>query len=248
MSGAAEVRAAARADGLRRLRPGLPQRRAAGRDRRRPAARVSTTTPRSSPGTGGWCPTTSTSSCPQPTSTGSRRTTPRWPQELTEQLREHADEQGYVFTGPVTIAFESADDLTTGRFRVRSRAGQVTPVSNRHRHRVRRARVFLEVNGTRHPLDPPGLVVGRGTEADLRINDPGVSRRHVEFRVTPATARRHRRQRRATSAPPTACSSTAPRQQATARRRRQVKIGNTTMTVGPADECDVDGRRGDADV
>ena len=42
----------------------------------------------------------------------------------------------------------------------------------------------LEVNGTRHPLRPPGLVVGRGTEADLRINDPGVSRRHLELEVT----------------------------------------------------------------
>jgi pSer/pThr/pTyr-binding forkhead associated (FHA) protein len=42
----------------------------------------------------------------------------------------------------------------------------------------------LEVNGTRHPLQPPGLVVGRGSEADLRINDPGVSRRHAEFLVT----------------------------------------------------------------
>ena len=39
------------------------------------------------------------------------------------------------------------------------------------------------MNGTRHPLQPPSLVVGRGTEADLRINDPGVSRRHVEFAV-----------------------------------------------------------------
>ncbi|MGH3477353.1 MAG: FHA domain-containing protein, partial [Nocardioidaceae bacterium] len=28
-----------------------------------------------------------------------------------------------------------------------------------------------------------GVVVGRGSEADLRINDPGVSRRHVEIRV-----------------------------------------------------------------
>ena len=27
------------------------------------------------------------------------------------------------------------------------------------------------------------MVVGRGTEADLRINDPGVSRRHIEFEV-----------------------------------------------------------------
>jgi len=41
----------------------------------------------------------------------------------------------------------------------------------------------LEVNGQRHPLQPPGVVVGRGNDADLRINDPGVSRRHVEIRV-----------------------------------------------------------------
>jgi pSer/pThr/pTyr-binding forkhead associated (FHA) protein len=39
------------------------------------------------------------------------------------------------------------------------------------------------VNGTRHPLTPPGFVIGRGTEADLRINDPGVSRLHAEIRV-----------------------------------------------------------------
>jgi pSer/pThr/pTyr-binding forkhead associated (FHA) protein len=46
---------------------------------------------------------------------------------------------------------------------------------------VRRASAFLDVNGTRHPLHDGGIVVGRGTDADLRINDPGVSRRHVEF-------------------------------------------------------------------
>ena len=45
----------------------------------------------------------------------------------------------------------------------------------------------LEVNGTRQPLTPPGLVIGRGTDADVRINDPGVSRRHVEFQVLPKT-------------------------------------------------------------
>ena len=27
-------------------------------------------------------------------------------------------------------------------------------------------------------------MVGRGNDADLRVNDPGVSRRHAEFRVT----------------------------------------------------------------
>jgi hypothetical protein len=102
--------------------------------------------------------------------------------ELTLQLQEHAENQSYLFAGPVTIAFETADDLTIGRFRVRSQA-HASVVSNATHTQVRRARAFVEVNGTRHPLQPPGLVVGRGTEADLRINDPGVSRRHVEFTV-----------------------------------------------------------------
>ena len=30
---------------------------------------------------------------------------------------------------------------------------------------------------------PPGIVIGRGNDADLRITDPGVSRRHAEIRV-----------------------------------------------------------------
>jgi pSer/pThr/pTyr-binding forkhead associated (FHA) protein len=29
------------------------------------------------------------------------------------------------------------------------------------------------------------VVIGRGSEADLRVSDPGVSRRHVEIRVRP---------------------------------------------------------------
>ena len=40
----------------------------------------------------------------------------------------------------------------------------------------------------RHPLEPPGIVIGRGAEADLRINDPGISRRHAEIRVNEAGA------------------------------------------------------------
>lgn len=43
--------------------------------------------------------------------------------------------------------------------------------------------MVLEVNGMRHPLRPPGLIIGRGTDADLRINDPGISRRHAQLRV-----------------------------------------------------------------
>ena len=49
---------------------------------------------------------------------------------------------------------------------------------------IRRAGLVLEVNGTRHPLTPPGLIIGRGSDADLRINDPGISRTHAQIRVT----------------------------------------------------------------
>ncbi len=102
--------------------------------------------------------------------------------ELRDQLQDHADTQGYVFPGPINIDFEPAEDLTTGRFRIRSEA-QAQVRSNATNTQVRRARALLEINGTHHPLHPPAMVVGRGTEADIRINDPGVSRRHIEFLV-----------------------------------------------------------------
>jgi len=103
-------------------------------------------------------------------------------EEMVHQVEDHAEQQGYVFPGPVRIAFEAADDLTTGRFRIRSQA-QARVTGNATNTQVGRARALLDINGTKHPLQPPGLVVGRGTEADVRINDPGVSRRHVEFQV-----------------------------------------------------------------
>jgi hypothetical protein len=50
-----------------------------------------------------------------------------------------------------------------------------------------RNQLVLEVNGMRHPLTPPGFVIGRGTDADLRINDPGISRLHAEVKVHPSS-------------------------------------------------------------
>ena len=51
---------------------------------------------------------------------------------------------------------------------------------------VRRATATLELNGEQLPLAPPGIVIGRGNDADLRIDDPGVSRQHIEIRVEEA--------------------------------------------------------------
>jgi hypothetical protein len=104
--------------------------------------------------------------------------------ELAVELKRHASEMGYVFNGPITIHFELDTALPIGRFTVTSEAvagvesAQPVPPAS-----LARARLVLEVNGMRHPLLPPGFVIGRGTEADLRINDPGVSRMHAEIRV-----------------------------------------------------------------
>lgn len=105
--------------------------------------------------------------------------------ELADMLQEYAEEQRYVFAGPIAIDFETDDSLPTGRFRVRSAAmASVTSESAADTRATQQADLVLEVNGRRHPLEPPGLIIGRGSEADLRINDPGISRRHVEIRVS----------------------------------------------------------------
>jgi hypothetical protein len=106
--------------------------------------------------------------------------------ELASELRKHAREMGYVFNGPIKVDFELDTQLPTGRFTVSSEA--VAGVTERGQPAsdttIRRSALVLEVNGTRHPLAPPGLVIGRGSDADLRINDPGISRTHAQIRVT----------------------------------------------------------------
>jgi hypothetical protein len=113
---------------------------------------------------------------------------PQLPRELTEMLREHAAQQSYVFTGPVSIQLEISDELTTGRFRVRSKAVSSSSLAGGDPSdtQVRRATATLELNGEQLPLAPPGIVIGRGNDADLRIDDPGVSRKHIEIRVEDA--------------------------------------------------------------
>ncbi|MET7450506.1 DUF3662 and FHA domain-containing protein [Streptomyces sp. NPDC005574] len=61
------------------------------------------------------------------------------------------------------------------------RPAAAAPAGTRTRH-------WIEINGTRHQISRATLVLGRSTEADVRIDDPGVSRRHCEIRTgTPST-------------------------------------------------------------
>lgn len=42
-------------------------------------------------------------------------------------------------------------------------------------------RFFLEIEGRMHPVDRLPFVLGRGSDADLRLDDKGVSRRHLQL-------------------------------------------------------------------
>jgi hypothetical protein len=107
-------------------------------------------------------------------------------QELAGMLHQHALEQGYMFAGPLALTFRQSDDLTTGRFRVRSSASaQVTATSTDRTDTASDSGVRVDINGTVHVLRSTGMVVGRGTGVDVRVDDPGVSRRHAEFRFQP---------------------------------------------------------------
>jgi len=107
--------------------------------------------------------------------------------ELGRLVEEHVAEQRYTLTGPLSITFTETPDLGTGRFRVHSSASAaVTPVAGERMTEtsIRASDVIIEVNGMRHPLRPPGIVIGRGSEADLRINDPGISRQHAQIAIS----------------------------------------------------------------
>jgi hypothetical protein len=101
--------------------------------------------------------------------------------ELTSLVDEHADLQRYAFPGPVRVSLERDDSLRTGQLRV---AGQVqAAVRAAADPPPRPAAAYLAVNGTVVPVLAAGVMVGRGSDCDVRIDDPGVSRRHAEFRV-----------------------------------------------------------------
>ncbi|WP_129339681.1 FhaA domain-containing protein [Cellulomonas endophytica] len=104
--------------------------------------------------------------------------------ELAATATDHAAGQQYAFVGPVSVRFTENVDLDAGRFEISSSSvrGAVAPATSASpspRHPL------VDIDGQRYILTGPTTVIGRGSEADIVVDDPGVSRRHVEIRVTP---------------------------------------------------------------
>jgi hypothetical protein len=91
--------------------------------------------------------------------------------ELTSLVTQHAKSQGYQFAGAVTIALTEDPSMSEGMMEVDSGSvqGKISwqPV--------------LEIEGTRHPLAGSRTIIGRGSDADITIDDTGTSRKHVEI-------------------------------------------------------------------
>lgn len=104
--------------------------------------------------------------------------------DLCSEITDYATEQEYTLIGPVSLETHASASLAKGNLQITGeiRRGAAAPINNVQptpEHPV------LEIEGQQWVLTEPITVIGRGSEADIVVADPGVSRRHLEFRITP---------------------------------------------------------------
>ena len=91
--------------------------------------------------------------------------------EFTQFVQQHAVAQHYAFAGGISITLQNDPRLTDGMVRIDSVnvKGEIawTPV--------------LDIGGKRYPITKGRTIIGRGSEADVTVDDSGTSRKHVEI-------------------------------------------------------------------
>lgn len=119
----------------------------------------------------------------------------QWGSALAEELCDiviaHVDSQQYSLQGPVRVSFEHDPELKAGVFEIdssiekrtvaRRPAGPSAPAAPRRQ--PTRYQPILEVDGQRYSINSASIVLGRSSEADILVDDTGVSRRHLEIRA-----------------------------------------------------------------
>jgi len=106
--------------------------------------------------------------------------------ELSAMVREYAEEQRYTFVGGIEVTIDRDDTLETGLFRVLSEArAEVASTAQGDRAPAvapeGSGQPRLVVDGVAHPLTRAVTRLGRGTDVDIRVDDPGASRHHAEI-------------------------------------------------------------------
>src|SRR5699024_3334917 len=106
--------------------------------------------------------------------------------ELQRVLMEHAEKQRYMFVGGVSVTLERDDEVRAGRFETEARTerGSVAPATGAAQAGSGGSPI-VEIDGQQYLLTGPVTVIGRGGDADIILEDTGVSRHHLELRTEP---------------------------------------------------------------
>ncbi|PWH07605.1 DUF2662 domain-containing protein [Brachybacterium endophyticum] len=111
-----------------------------------------------------------------------------WEDTLIEEMErvvlEHAEKNRYVFVGGVVVSLEADDEVRAGRFETESRTerGTVAPATGAEQA-AGPGHPIVEIDDQQYLLTGPVTVIGRGGDADIILDDTGVSRHHVELRA-----------------------------------------------------------------
>lgn len=110
-------------------------------------------------------------------------------EELCDAAVKHARSQQYTLQGPVTVSFHRDDDTKSGSFSIDATMDKTTapaaasappPAPSAPPRPPPSKQAVLDINGQRYGLHADSVVLGRSAEADIPVEDPGVSRRHIE--------------------------------------------------------------------
>ena len=102
--------------------------------------------------------------------------------EFAQQATEHASNNDYSLLVSIEFVADSTEAAGTLKVAAENRRGAAAPAtasSASPEHPI------IDIDGDKWLLTEPVTVIGRGSEADIVVNDSGVSRRHLELRITP---------------------------------------------------------------
>jgi hypothetical protein len=91
--------------------------------------------------------------------------------QLVQLVQQHATAQHYQFAGGISISLAEDATLTEGVVHIDSVSVKGTVSWN----------PVLDIAGKRYPIVKSRTVIGRGSDADITVDDTGISRKHVEI-------------------------------------------------------------------
>lgn len=92
--------------------------------------------------------------------------------ELVSVARDHAQREGYVFLGPVTVDIEVDDRLVEGTLEIETSMSRTTGSGQ-----------LTLADGRRVEVTSAGVIIGRLPDCEVVLSDGNVSRRHAQVRL-----------------------------------------------------------------